>query len=101
MPLSKDEIAALLSKPTTRRGGKKKAGVDTNDRSYNTWFKLAAKLFDENVPDGRTRCENPNCPDTRPIQMVAEVNGKNMCRRCFIDGWMTMPAGQQSLDTNG
>lgn len=95
MPLTPEQIKALLAQPQRRR---KKNEIDTSVRDYQTWFKLSGKLFDESSPDGRTHCSNPNCIDTRSQQMVNNINGVFMCRRCFLDGYMLIPEGQ--LTTN-
>lgn len=88
MPLSPEQIKAILAVPQKkpRRGAKPKNFVDTSDRSIVTWFKLGQKLMNEETKE-LSKCENPDCTDTRPSHMVAEVNGFNMCRRCFLAEW--------------
>lgn len=86
MPLSAEEIDRLLSLP--KRGGGKKAGIDTSIRDVQTWFKLATKMVDDDTKELIT-CENPNCLDVNSLGSVcAMVNDKYMCRRCFIGGWL-------------
>lgn len=89
MPLSEEEINKLLSLP--RRGGGKKKELDTSTRDYQTWFKLAIKMVDENTQE-LILCENPDCTDPRGQGIVvAKVNDKFMCRRCFLNGWLILP----------
>jgi len=55
------------------------------ERTYRVWF--------YEVP-GSThlgQCDNPDCVDQRkkPQVMVwTNENGLNMCRYCFLDGWL-------------
>lgn len=84
MPLTIEEVNKLLSLPTRTR--KSKSGPDTSVRDYQTWFKLAQKMIDDDntLPE----CTNPNCPDKREYgAIVATVNGHDMCRLCFLAGW--------------
>lgn len=98
MPLSAEEIQNLLNLPQKQRGkGKGGKEIDTSDRSVVVWFKLMHKMLDDDDPNEPAKCDNPNCQDTRPAHMVAEVGGKNMCRYCFLDGWLLKIEGQQSL----
>lgn len=86
MPLSEEEINKLLTLPSRRRG--KKAGPDTSVRDYQTWFKLATKMVDEDTKE-LLHCANPNCLDTdHRGSVVAMVNEQYMCRRCFLGGWL-------------
>lgn len=84
MGLNREDILRLLA-PKPKKGTSKK--IDTSIRSVEVWFLLAHKLFDEDTQE-MTKCENPDCPDTRSrVDVVAEVNGKKMCRLCFLNGW--------------
>ena len=89
MSLTPDQIKALLAKPE-KRGGRSKSGksIDTSVRDYNTWFKLAHKILDKEEVEV-LGCENENCLDPREGRtvLVSEVNGINMCRYCFLDGF--------------
>lgn len=99
MALTNAQIKALLKvadKPK-QRGKKPKNYIDVSVRDYQTWFKLAHKLMDDETMEP-VRCSNPNCPDTRHRQMCAEVNGVVICRRCFLDGYQTPIEGQLDLD---
>lgn len=87
MPLTPEQIKQLLAMPQTKpRGRKPKGYIDTSVRDVLTWFKLGIKMVDENTQE-LEKCENPDCTDTRPSHLVAEVNGKKMCRRCFLSEW--------------
>lgn len=86
-PISADKIKQLQSKPVRRGGG----GVPkdpTEPRELSTWWKLPQRFGD---------CDNPECPDDRPHRttagntMVAPVKEKNMCRICFLGGWLSSP----------
>ena len=108
MPLTKEAIKALLAKPKRKKG---KAGPDTNIRTIETWFALAPRVRDANV-EGRkldATCDNPNCVDPRPgsispltneiikHQFVVEIKGQQMCRYCFLDGWLLENPEQATL----
>ena len=89
MALSPDQIKALLAKPE-KKGGRGKGGktVDTSIRDYATWFKLAHKILDKEETEV-VGCSNESCLDPREGRtiLVAEVNGLDMCRYCFLDGY--------------
>lgn len=90
MALSNEDITRLLAKPDKVRSSKG-SKIDTSDRRVEVWFALAHKLFDADVLDSAS-CDNPDCIDPRPKgpsrrTVVAEVNGKNMCRHCFLAEW--------------
>lgn len=95
MPLSDAQIAKLLALPQRKRGGKP-AGPDTSQRDFQTWFKLAQKMIDEDTRELQL-CQNENCQDPRALAgegngiVVAEINGKYMCRYCFLSGWLLDP----------
>lgn len=95
--LSADAIKLLLTRKPKRKGKKE---IDTSVRDLATWFKLAPKAI-EDVEGVMTKysCENPNCLDDRPPRMTAtgvevkyhhtvEINGRRMCRRCWMGGWL-------------
>jgi len=115
--LSPEEIRKLLAKPARKRGGArpgttgiKGKKVDVDVRDYQTWFKLQHEIFDKSpgVEFGEKllECENPNCQDPRRLAgpnksaMVARVNGRYMCRFCFLDGWLLKDESQLTLDIN-
>lgn len=92
MPIDPDKLQRLLelkNKPKPRRGGgRKKSGVDTSVRTYETWFKLHTHVYDN--AGEKLSCDNPNCLDPREdgkVKMIAEVDGVNMCRYCFLGGY--------------
>lgn len=100
MSLTPEQIKALLNKNKNRnqgRGRKPKNYIDTSERTVVVWFKLAHKLMDDETMEP-AKCSNPNCSDTRHIQMCAEVNSVLMCRRCFLDGYQLVIEGQQAID---
>jgi hypothetical protein len=86
--LTDEQIRRLIEKksqPRKRGGGGRKKEIDTSVRDYSTWFALAHKLYDEDTQE-LSQCENPNCPGTG--HLVALVSGRQMCRICFLDGWL-------------
>ena len=99
MPLSADQIKALLALPEKKRGGPRKKGIDTEVREYKTWFLLAHKMLDDETGE-LAKCENPNCPDARdPYKtVVAMVSGQFMCRICFLNGWLAINPDQVKID---
>jgi hypothetical protein len=88
MALSPDQIKLLLAKPVrgTGTGGKT---IDVSVRDHHTWFKLAHKILDKEEVD-TDGCSNPACADPRENRtiLVAEVNEVNMCRYCFLEGYV-------------
>jgi len=95
--LTQDEITRLLSKPEKTRNSKGKV-IDASVRTIEVWFSLCHKLFDEET-QATAKCSNPNCADPRPHKaaVVAVINGQNMCRYCFLDGYGLTITGQQKL----
>lgn len=90
--LSPQQVAHLLSLPEKKgRGGPRKKGPNTDERTHAVWFMLAHKLFDEETRE-LAICSNPECPDTRSKEsaVIAEVNGVLMCRICFLNGWKSI-----------
>jgi hypothetical protein len=87
--LSPDQIKALLAIPS-KRGGRGKGGktIDTSVRDYSTWFKLAHRILDKEDATIEN-CSNPDCPDPRTSRtiLVAEIDGIEMCRICFLNGY--------------
>jgi hypothetical protein len=113
MPLtgmSRDEIMALKSNVEKQKkdGGRSRSGkkVDTSERTFQTWFKLAHKTMDDSEDNygEPMKCANESCQDPNPgrVSLVAEVNGKWMCRYCYLAGWLEpgyeARAGQIKLD---
>lgn len=88
-PLSQDKIAAILA-GSRSRGPKKDP---TEPRDTNTWFNLKNHKIVSR--DSDSSCRNPDCLDPRDpkaerdMQIVAEIKGKNMCRYCFLAGWLS------------
>jgi hypothetical protein len=83
MSLSQDDILKLLTKPERAKGKK----LDTSIRIVEVWFELQHKLYDEEKQE-MAKCSNPSCTDPRArAQLVAEINGALMCRRCFLSGY--------------
>lgn len=74
--ISDDELAAVLRAPQAKPRKKKKV-----ERTYRDWF------YNTNQSIGE--CSDPECPDTRGYKqvMVAEVDGKVMCRFSFLAGY--------------
>jgi len=86
MSLSPEDIQRLLKKkePAKTSKGKK---IDTSVREVEVWFQMHQVLFDEEL-EQMAKCSNSNCTDSRGrAQLVAEINGVLMCRRCFLDGY--------------
>lgn len=90
MGLTPEQIEALLSKPESRPR-RKTTGVDTSERTYQTWFKLHHSMIDD-VTEELCHCQNPNCQDPRDhsehSQMCVKINEQYMCRFCFMSGWL-------------
>jgi len=86
MGLSDADIKRLLAKkePAKTSKGKK---IDTSNREVEVWFQLHHKLFDDEK-EQMAKCSNDECEDPRArAQLVAEINGVLMCRRCFLAGY--------------
>ena len=64
-----------------RAGQIRRKNFPTEPRTYDTWFKLPTKF---------SNCTNPKCVDPRDNAvgktMVADVNGGEICRYCFLEG---------------
>lgn len=85
--LSLDQIQELVKKDSQKKAASPRTKKDpTEPREYSTWWKL------QHV---HGKCENENCVDTREgggpngSAMVAKVKEKDMCRYCFLDGWLS------------
>ena len=79
--LSPDEIKKLM---LPSKGEK---GSQTEPREISVWYKLNHLLREEG-------CSNPQCVDSRPHSdrgrhIVIELNGKYICRYCFLDGYLS------------
>jgi len=79
-------IASLLEQDDKEKADNaakriKKGKVVTEPRKYEVWFAL---------PSHFGPCSNPHCVDPRDNlvgkAMVAEVNGSDICRYCFLAG---------------
>src|SRR4051812_19573411 len=90
MALTPEQIKKLLAMPDKRGGRKPKGHVDTSVRDYQTWFKLATKMVDEEDPDKRVTCSNPDCLDRREnrTQLCAKIDDQWVCRICFLDSYL-------------
>ena len=104
IPLDPAKIKELLIKKNAPRrtgGGGKKKQRDFNDRSYKAWFALSQEIINKDTNEP-LKCENPDCHDPRPPrhggQFVVEVNGKLMCRYCFVWGWLQSNPAQEKID---
>jgi hypothetical protein len=101
MPLDLAKIKELQEKSRTRGRTKKPTGPIPRD--YQNWFKLQHKMVD--IQTGELmHCENEDCEDPRRENnpeyrgiSVAEVNGRFMCRHCFLGGWLTKDEDQLEL----
>jgi len=106
MPLDPQKIKELLAKKAAPRrsggggGRRSKKERDPNDRSFKAWFALSQEIINKDTNEP-LRCENPSCIDPRPPvhggQFVVEVNGKLMCRYCFVEGWLTSNPAQEQI----
>ena|SRR5215831_17242513 len=104
MPLDPEKIKELYAKknrPRASSGTRTSSGkkIDPKDRSHQAWFALNHLLIDHETND-MVWCDNPNCVDPRDNkygQTVVEVNGRKMCRFCFIDGWLLENPAQVKL----
>jgi len=103
MPLSNEKIAELIKKRDAPRrtgtGGRRKFNI--NDRSYQAWFALHHELHNPDTGDPAF-CDNPNCVDPRDKthgQSVVDLDGKKVCRFCFLEGWLTTNPEQTTLET--
>lgn len=111
-PLTKEAVKALLAAKPKRKG---KAGPDVNIRTIDIWFALAPKTREELDKGGFVdmKCDNPNCLDPRPgtvspltgeiikHQFCVEINGQQLCRYCFLGGWLLENPDQTVLIDNG
>lgn len=105
--LTPEQIKRILTKPT-RKSGAKKSKIDNSVRDVTTWFALSAIIRDSMGND--LKCDNPECVDPRPgkispltheeirHQFVVEINGRQCCRYCFLDGWLTTNPAQGTFN---
>lgn len=80
--LSEEELEAVLKAPQPKTRKPKNV-----ERTYRSWF------YDVRTQLGV--CDNPNCPDDRgkPQVMVwTTPSGLDMCRFCWLDGWLVEEA---------
>lgn len=85
--LDLSQIASLLEQDNKREQERKNAQIrrkvfPTEPRTYENWFRL---------PTRYAECTNSKCIDPRKKKpnektMVAEVNGGEICRYCFLEG---------------
>lgn len=80
------QIASLLKQDDVQERAKrasriKRKKLSTEPRTYDTWFHL---------PSHFGNCSNDDCIDPRPNlygkAMVADINGSDICRYCFLAG---------------
>ena len=91
-PLDAEAIANLLKADDKQQQEKanakvKRGVVVTEPRTYETWFRLSTHF---------ASCTNKDCIDPRDNKvgktMVAEVNGGEICRYCFLAGANPKPS---------
>src|SRR5215831_8346588 len=91
----KQRAASRSTGPRTSKGKR----IDPNDRSFQAWFALNHMLIDHET-NGMLWCDNPDCIDPRDKtygQTVVEINGRKMCRFCFVEGWLVANPAQARL----
>jgi hypothetical protein len=114
-PLDPAAIAKLLKEEAEQPTRTRKPKEDlTKDRTINGWFRLAHHIctrdcphrVDPNNPTYHpdpnkpniigNACWNPNCMDRtrdkdtdRGAQIVYEVKGQNICRYCYLGGYLS------------
>lgn len=101
--LSLDQINAILAQPERKRNNNSKSGIDLSIRTHETWFALAHKLIDTSTGE-LSECSNPNCNDPRTghrRKMTANINGQEVCRYCFFDGYLLEDPNQTQLKLMG
>ena|SRR5215831_843327 len=107
MPLDKSRIREIMAKKEAKKtratGPRTSSGkkLDPNDRSYQAWFALNHMMIDHET-NGMLFCDNENCLDPRDKQYgqtVVEINGRKMCRFCFVEGWLLSNPAQGQLPT--
>jgi len=87
-PLDLGTIAQLQNKAAEEAQKKQRVNIKnkqfpTEPRNYDTWWNLPTRFSD---------CSNEHCTDPRVNKektgktMVAEVNGSDICRYCFLAG---------------
>lgn len=86
-PIDPTQIASLIQADDKVQQTKQAAQIrrkifPSEPRTYDTWFKLETHYRE---------CTNPHCIDPRKKEanektMVAEVNGSEICRYCFLEG---------------
>lgn len=85
--LDPSQIASLLEQDNKKEQEKKNAQIrrkvfPIEPRTYDNWFRL---------PTHYAECTNPDCIDPRKKKpnektMVADVNGGDICRYCYLQG---------------
>ena len=109
MPLDLDKIKALqaIKNKPKRRPTRKRKGPDLTtieSRTLETWFSLQHKFQaeDEEGNISMLRCESPDCRDPRNPEKggirVVEINGRHICRYCFLDGWLVVDEDQIEIE---
>lgn len=103
MPLTQDQLKALLALPKRAPRGTSK-GPNTAVRDVATWFKLP-HVMKENEDGTKPLCDNPDCIDPRSKergQVLVELNDSSntrICRYCFLAGYLILNPQQQQLTT--
>jgi hypothetical protein len=83
--ISLEQVNALLKEQSEQPSRGRRADP-TEPRTSTTWYKLSQRITGD--------CENPNCVDPRPPKdlgrnITSVVHDKQMCRYCFLDGWLS------------
>ena len=106
MPLSPEKIKELLAKKEAKKtrssGPRTSTGkkLDPSDRSYQAWFAMNHMMINHDTNE-MLWCENEVCQDPRDKQYgqtVVEINGRKMCRFCFVEGWLLSNPDQGTLE---
>lgn len=79
-------LSRVLAQGNTKTRQRKSKKIDTTIRTYKVWFSLQHRFGE---------CSNDNCTDPRPSRtgqekdkaMIAEIEGSDMCRYCFLEGY--------------
>src|SRR4029077_5400628 len=94
-PITDDLLAAVLTHGKLVGGRNTKVNVEADKpRTLSEWIKLKSRFIQEipNLPHlSNARCSNPNCTYAinRERGAIASVNGLDMRRVCFIEGYGT------------
>jgi hypothetical protein len=101
MGLTQEQIDALLTLDKNKRRGRHK-GPAIIERNYENWFKMPHRLILQDGSEEQPKCDNEKCIDPRPgeAQVTVTLMNKQMCRYCFLDGWLAEATeGQLNIET--